>query len=146
MKQKTQNTSTQVLHKSSAEKSVQDSQKQQLQLKNLKSKKIPLDIAPKLQNQIFFLCREVPREEWSGTLFYTVDGELGEDNFKITAQELFLQDIGHSTYTEYDPANPDFIKFLMENPDYMTMKQGHIHSHNTMDVFFSGTDSSELVD
>lgn len=84
--------------------------------------------------------------EWSGTLFYSTEGELGEDDFRITAEELFLQDIGSSAYTEYDPANPDFIKFLMANPRILELKQGHIHSHNKMGVFFSGTDSAELVD
>jgi len=86
----------------------------------------------------------VDRDEWSGTLFYKTEGELGEENFKIMAEELYLQDIGTSTYTEYDPANPDFIKFLMENPGHRMMKQGHIHSHNSMAVFFSGTDTDEL--
>lgn len=107
---------------------------------------MPLLVSQKLQNQISFLCSEVNDDEWSGTLFYSVEGDLGEDNFKIKAEELFLQDIGNATYTEYDPGNPDFIRFLMDNPDYMNMKQGHIHSHNKMSVFFSGTDSDELVD
>lgn len=99
-----------------------------------------------MQNQIYFLCNEVHEDEWSGTLFYTVEGDLGEDSFKINAEELYLQDIGNATYTEYDPANPDFIKFMMDNPQYMDMRQGHIHSHNKMNVFFSGTDDGELVD
>lgn len=115
-------------------------------VKELKSKKIPLSVSEKLQNQITFLCSEVYSDEWSGTLFYTVEGDLGEDNFQINAEELYLQDIGNSTYTEYDPSNPDFIKFLMENPRFMEMRQGHIHSHNTMAVFFSATDNSELID
>lgn len=99
-----------------------------------------------MQSQIYFLCSEVFEDEWSGTLFYTVEGELGEDSFKIKAEELYLQDIGNKTYTEYDPGNPTFIKFLMENPRFMEMKQGHIHSHNTMSVFFSGTDMNEIRD
>lgn len=97
-----------------------------------------------MQNQISFLCQQCPSLEWSGTLFYTVEGELGEDEFSITTEELYLQDIGTGTYTEYDPGNPDFIKFMMENPRMMTLKQGHIHSHNSMGVFFSGTDTEEL--
>jgi len=92
------------------------------------------------------LCNRVHEDEWSGTLFYSVEGDLGDDDFSIQTKELYLQDIGNSVYTEYDPSNPDFIKFLMDNPEYRTMKQGHIHSHNKMPVFFSGTDNSELVD
>jgi hypothetical protein len=118
-----------------------------LVVKELKSRKIPLQVSERLQHQIYFLCSEVDSAyEWSGTLFYTVEGELGEDNFKITAQELYLQDIGTKTYTEYDPGNPTFIKFLFENPRFLEMKQGHIHSHNTMPVFFSDTDNDEIRD
>lgn len=79
-------------------------------------------------------------------LFYETEGEFGEDNFKIIAKSLFLLDIGSKAYTEYDPADPDLIKFLGENPTALMMKKGHIHSHNTMDVFFSGTDNDELID
>lgn len=99
-----------------------------------------------LQNQIRYLCREVRSEEWSGILFYETEGEFGEDSFSMTAKGLYLMDIGSSTYTEYDPADEKFIKFLMNNPEALKMKKGHIHSHNTMDVFFSGTDDNELID
>lgn len=55
-------------------------------------------------------------------------------------------DIGNSTYTEYDTADPKFISHLMANKELLMMKRGHIHSHNSMSVFFSGTDDSELVE
>jgi len=79
-------------------------------------------------------------------LFYETVGNFGEENFQINAKGLFLLDIGSAAYTEYDPSDPDLIKFLMSNPDALMMKKGHIHSHNNMDVFFSGTDNGELVD
>lgn len=79
-------------------------------------------------------------------LFYDTEGEFGDENFKITAKGLFLLDIGTHSYTEYDPADPDLIKFLMANPEVLAMKKGHIHSHNNMAVFFSGTDNDELID
>lgn len=97
-----------------------------------------------MQNQISFLCNQCPDVEWSGTLFYTSKGEIGDDDFELTAESVFLQDIGTGTYTEYEPGNPEYIKFMMGNPDARKMKQGHIHSHNKMGVFFSGTDSDEL--
>jgi hypothetical protein len=105
-----------------------------------------LYIAPELQAQITYLCQQVWNEEWSGMLFYTTEGQFGDDNFKVTAKQLFLLDIGTATYTEYDPADQDLIKFMMANPDVLPMKKGHIHSHNNMEVFFSVTDDNELVD
>jgi hypothetical protein len=79
-------------------------------------------------------------------LFYTTEGNFGEDNFKIICEELFPLDIGSSSYTEYETDDPDFIKFMMSNPAILEMKKGHCHSHNTMTTFFSGTDTGELVE
>lgn len=87
---------------------------------------------------------KLPDVEWSGVLFYEVSGEFGEPGFSIVARELYLQDIGSSAYTEYETNDPEFYKILMERPDLRAMRMGHIHSHNTMDSFFSGTDDSEL--
>lgn len=56
---------------------------------------------------------------------------------------------GTQAYTEYsfDEAVADFIMDKTEeNPEFMTYKIGHIHSHNSMGVFFSGTDMDELFD
>jgi len=92
------------------------------------------------------LCGRLPRVEWSGTLFYSVTGEFGEPDFAITAEELYLQDIGSATYTEYETGDPDFIQFLMQRSDLRVMRQGHIHSHNSMGSFFSGTDDDELIE
>lgn len=58
-------------------------------------------------------------------------------------------DIGSSGYTEYevDTDVTDFMmEKIMENEDWLNIKVGHIHSHNTMGVFFSGTDNAELND
>lgn len=116
-----------------------------LKLHDIKGTLLPLNITEKVQNQIYALCQRVHEDEWSGTLFYTTEGEFGEEGFKIQAEEIYLQDIGSAAYTEYDPSNPEFIKFLMDRPDLMGMRMGHVHSHNKMGVFFSGTDSDELV-
>lgn len=81
--------------------------------------------------------------EWSGVLFYTTEGTFGQEDFKCIAEELYLMDIGTSGYTEYE-YGPDFVKHLMDNPRLRPMQKGHIHSHNRMSVFFSGTDTDEL--
>lgn len=91
------------------------------------------------------MCARVPNLEWSGVLFYTTEGEFGEENFKVTAEEVYLMDIGTSSFTGYD-YEPDLIEYMMKNPKLMDMHKGHIHSHNTMPVFFSGTDTAEIHD
>lgn len=79
-------------------------------------------------------------------LFYETEGEFGQENFKVIAQELFPLDIGTQTYTEYQTSDPELIKFLMANTTARGMKKGHIHSHNNMGVFFSDTDNGELAE
>lgn len=91
------------------------------------------------------MCAREPGREWSGVLFYSSTGVFGEDNFQIVAEEFYLMDIGSSTFTGYD-YEPEFISLLMNNPRLLKLKKGHIHSHNTMNVFFSGTDTDEIRD
>lgn len=66
---------------------------------------------------------------------------------KIILKDIFLMDKGSSAYTEFDWSE-DIIEFRENhpNPEAMDWIVGHIHSHNTMGVFFSGTDWSELND
>lgn len=99
-------------------------------------------ITPRLKGHIETLCNNIPNKEWSGVLFYREEGTFGESDYKIIGEYVLLEDIGQSTYTEYD-----FSKvpgFLMKNKEFLKMRMGHIHSHNNMDVFFSGTDTSEI--
>jgi proteasome lid subunit RPN8/RPN11 len=107
---------------------------------------IKLIISPSLQAQVLYLCSRINRDEWSGILLYDiVEGEIGEPGCVIKAEELYFQDIGNSVYTEYE-YNTEFVQFMIDNPQYLDMKKGHIHSHNNMGVFFSNTDNKELID
>jgi hypothetical protein len=55
-------------------------------------------------------------------------------------------DMGSSAYTEYN-LDERFMDFIEEDfEERCTWKLGHIHSHNSMAVFFSGTDMAELND
>lgn len=97
-------------------------------------------------NQIKFLCKNIPKEEWSGILFYTINGSIAyPETFKIELKNILPLDKGSKSFTSYDLDNR-LINYMMENPDAQNWKLGHIHSHNTMDVFFSGTDMDELKD
>lgn len=124
----------------------------------LKHTKIPLYISDVLRNQIQYLCTRISEVEWSGILFHDIEGNIDDlSTVKLYAQELLLMNKGTKGYTEYD-YDGEFTKFLKSkvNGDMKEfvklLKQkdknriSHIHSHNNMSVFFSGTDTQELVD
>ena len=100
----------------------------------------------KVYNQIQYLCREIAKVEWSGILFYKVEGSIQDPkNFKIILEDILPLNKGTQAYTEYS-FDERVIDHMEENEHLEECKMGHIHSHNTMGVFFSGTDWSELED
>ena len=48
------------------------------------NRKIPLVLTKKVIDKITEWCRNLPNNEWSGVLFYNIEGNINEDNFKIT--------------------------------------------------------------
>lgn len=97
-------------------------------------------------NKVKYLCRAIPNVEWSGPLFYTVEGSVADpQNFKIILQDILPLDKGSAAYTSYD-LDDRFVDYLMADEARLEWNVGHIHSHNVMDVFFSGTDKAELND
>lgn len=98
-------------------------------------------------HQIQYLCKNIPKVEWSGALFYTTEGSIEKPGtFKITLKTILPLDMGSQAYTEYH-LDDRFIDFIEEDfEERCNWKLGHIHSHNVMGVFFSGTDMAELND
>ena len=98
-------------------------------------------------HQIQYLCKNIPKVEWSGALFYTTEGSIEKPGtFKITLKTILPLDMGSAAYTEYQ-LDDRFMDFIEEDfEERCTWKLGHIHSHNVMGVFFSGTDMAELND
>lgn len=98
-------------------------------------------------HQIQYLCKNISKVEWSGALFYTTEGSIQKpETFKITLKTILPLDVGSTAYTEYS-LDERFMDFIEEDFEERSLwKLGHIHSHNTMDVFFSGTDMAELND
>ena len=98
-------------------------------------------------HQIQYLCKCISKVEWSGALFYTTEGSIeNPETFKITLKTILPLDMGSSAYTEYN-LDERFMDFIEEDfEERCTWKLGHIHSHNSMAVFFSGTDMAELND
>lgn len=102
----------------------------------------------KVYNQIQYLCQQIAKVEWSGILFYKTEGSIqNPETFKIILEDILPLHKGTSTYTEYtfDERVIEFME-LEGNEHLEECRIGHIHSHNTMGVFFSGTDWSELED
>lgn len=97
-------------------------------------------------NRIKFLCKNIPKDEWSGVLFYTIKGSIrNPSKMVITLKDILPLDKGTKAFTSYD-LDERFTDYLMESPKRMDYHIGHIHSHNDMNVYFSGTDMSELND
>lgn len=98
-------------------------------------------------SKVRYLCTAISNVEWSGVLFYKFDGSITDETLSVTLLDILLMDKGSSAYTDYE-FNSAFTEYMMNHPEYMedNYAYGHIHSHNKMDVFFSGTDNQELVD
>jgi hypothetical protein len=98
-------------------------------------------------DKIKFLCKSIPKEEWSGVLFYTVEGSARKapDGMKCIIQDILLMDHGSSAHTEFF-WDEDVVWYQQDHPEAIDWVKGLIHSHNTMTVFFSGEDNSELND
>jgi len=105
-------------------------------------------------NKIKYLCQEIPKEEWSGILLYQVIGTIKRPSkMKIILKDIIPMHKGTSAYTEYsfNEKKRDtsgyvdrHIDYTNENEEALEWHIGHIHSHNIMRVFFSGTDMDEL--
>jgi proteasome lid subunit RPN8/RPN11 len=101
-------------------------------------------IPESVEKKIRFLCKEIHNIEWSGVLFYDVEGNFEDGSLLVKCLDIYQMDIGNGAYTEYT-MNPSVATYMLDH-DLMTAYQGHIHSHHSMAAFFSGTDTNELRD
>ena len=116
-------------------------QKQDIQLRECKDS-YKLIIPERVEKMIREWCSLSPNNEWSGTLFDTVVGSFENKDLVLTAQDFYVLDIGTSGFTRYK-VTPEICNYMMEH-DLLDCKTGLIHSHDTMNAFFSGTDSTTL--
>lgn len=89
-----------------------------------------LIISKDLEEKIRFMCMQLPSNEWSGTLFYTTEGSIEDNNLELTATDFYLQDIGVSTFTEFQ--NDTSLAGYIVDHELLDDYQGLIHSHNSM--------------
>jgi len=109
--------------------------------------KIKVVISNKAFSQISFLTQRISKVEWSAILLYTVEGHITEpEKMVCTVDSLYLMDKGSLAFTNHNYEAEDILEMFEDFPEYMNMKIGHIHSHNSMGSFFSGTDMAELHD
>lgn len=102
---------------------------------------MPTDLYGKLW-MLHNLNKEV---EFSGLLFYSAEGELHKpETFSIQLKDFYLMDIGTKAYTEFEFQNKMF-NLYDEKPELLQYQYGMLHSHNSMKVFFSGTDTTNLL-
>lgn len=100
-----------------------------------------LVVTKNLEDKIRFLCNKVSNIEWSGVLFYTVEGNY-QNNLKIICHDLYLKDVGNNVSTEFT-TEADEVNYAVEH-DLMDCFTGLIHSHHVMRTNFSGTDLNTL--
>ena len=102
-------------------------------------------IPAEVEKKIRFLCKNIRDVEWSGVLFYKVEGAFEDKSLTIRCVDLFQMDIGTSAYTEFN-VSPDMATYMVDHPELLEegIYQGLIHSHNNMATFFSGTDTATL--
>lgn len=108
-----------------------------------KSDTFKLIIPEEVEKKIRYICQQIWKEEWSGTLFYKPEGKFEDGTLAIRCVDIYVMDIGTAAYTEFD-MSPDVISYMTDNPELLNCQMGLIHSHNNMSTFFSGTDTATL--
>lgn len=87
-------------------------------------------IPEEVEKKIRLLCREIHNIEWSGVLFYEIEGSFETNDLVVKCVDLYQMDIGNGAYTEYT-MNPSVATYMIDH-DLLTAYQGHIHSHHSM--------------
>lgn len=100
-----------------------------------------LILSKKVDAQAKYLCKQLPRNEWSGPIFFTVEKQ--GNTVTMTAKDIFLENIGSAGSTEFRPNSNQFFDYMLAK-GYVGYQWGLIHSHNAMDTFFSGVDVRTL--
>lgn len=108
-------------------------------------------VSEKIIHKIQYLCDKVPNLEWSGILLYTVEGTIKyPQKLVIILKDIIPMNVKSAVYTEYKYHEKDgedsMIDYFSNNPIALeeNWRTAHIHSHNRMNVFFSGTDLDEI--
>lgn len=109
-----------------------------------------LILSNELQAQIAYSHKQVGNIEWIGILLYRkIEGDIdAPKTLVLQAEKFFLMDIGTSGHTDAIVDADELCNLHDANPDIIDngLCQGLIHTHHSMQTFFSGEDWSELND
>lgn len=108
-----------------------------------KSERYKMFIPKEVETKIRLLLDNIRNIEWSGVLFYDIEGSFEDKSLKIICKDILPMDIGNATYTEWD-MNADVVSYIVDHPELVGSYQGLCHSHHAMATFFSGTDTNTL--
>ena len=83
-------------------------------------------IPEEVESKIRHLCSKISQVEWSGTLFYTYEGNWNDGSLVIICKDIYIMDIGTGGYTEFD-VHPGVVTYMCENPELLDCQMGLIH-------------------
>lgn len=109
----------------------------------LKPTKYKMFIPKEVENKIRLLLENIRNIEWSGVLFYDIEGSFEDNSLRVICKDILPMDIGNATYTEWN-MNADVVSYIVDHPELVGSYQGLVHSHHAMPTFFSGTDTNTL--
>ena len=101
-------------------------------------------IPQEVEKKIRTWCALLPDKEWSGVLFYSVNGNFEDNSLEVICKDMLVMNIGESAYTEFS-YDEDVAFYMAQNPELLDCYQALIHSHNNMKAFFSGTDVNTIL-
>ena len=121
--------------------------KKQYEILELKQKG-KLIITHNVKKKIDQMHDRIGNTEWCGFIFYEkVEGSISQpETYVAKTTDVYMMDIGSHSYTESDNHTDDIVSMVNRIPAYMENRYGLIHTHHTMNAFFSGTDIQELHD
>ena len=105
-----------------------------------------ITISKEIEASINYLHKIVGATEWSGILFYSLQSgdikKLKDLEFKV--EMIYPMNIGSSAYTEFD-YNSEVMNAYDVNNSLILCSTGMIHTHHSMQAFYSQTDTDELL-
>lgn len=106
-----------------------------------------VNIPQSIWSDLFYIHSKYRGLEWSGYLYYDYTGSIKDpDSLNINLIKFILLDIGTPGSTDIQPTGEQTISMFTKNPDIIGKKQGLLHTHQLMGVFFSGTDWDTLLE
>lgn len=105
-----------------------------------------ISIPSNIFGNFYFLHTKFKNLEWSGWIFYNTVGSLEDpDTMCINITDFILLDIGSGAFTSIEPTGEQIANIYIDRPHLMGMQYGILHTHHSMNLFFSGTDTDTLL-